>query len=84
MQRSCAHLLRLLLCISSLTALLYPYAALAQTCEKPVATVVSVQGTVESQRVGEPRSGSRRNSMTPTAPVIRCGCRKEAGPTWPC
>ena len=53
MQRSCAHLLRLLLCISSLTALLYPYAALAQTCEKPVAKVVSVQGTVESQRVGE-------------------------------
>jgi tetratricopeptide (TPR) repeat protein len=52
MQRSCAHLLRLLLCISSVTALLYPYAALAQTCEKPVAKVASVQGTVESQRVG--------------------------------
>ena len=52
MQRSCAHLLCLLLCISFLAALLYPYAALAQTCEKPVATVVSVQGTVESQRVG--------------------------------
>ena len=53
MQRSCAHLLRLLLCISPLSALLYPYAAVAQTCEKPVATVVSVQGTVESQRVGD-------------------------------
>src|SRR5262245_2939634 len=52
MQRSCGHLLRFLLCISSLTALLSPYAALAQTCEKPVAKVVSVQGTVESQRVG--------------------------------
>ena len=52
MQRSCAYLLRLL-CISSLTALLSPYAALAQTCEKPVAKVVSVQGTVESQRVGD-------------------------------
>ena len=52
MQRSCAHLLRLLIRMSSLMALLYPYAALAQTCEKPVAKVVSVQGTVESQRVG--------------------------------
>jgi tetratricopeptide (TPR) repeat protein len=38
--------------MSSLMALLYPYAALTQTCEKPVAKVVSVQGTVESQRVG--------------------------------
>jgi tetratricopeptide (TPR) repeat protein len=36
-----------------LTVLLYPYAAPAVTCEKPVAKVVSVQGTVESQRVGE-------------------------------
>src|SRR5215510_5157876 len=52
MQRSCAHLLCLLIRMSSLMALLYPYAALTQTCEKPVAKVVSVQGTVESQRVG--------------------------------
>lgn len=52
MQRSCAHLLRLLICMSSLTALLYPYASSAATCEKSVAKVVSVQGTVESQRVG--------------------------------
>src|SRR5215831_12544823 len=42
-----------LICLSSLTALLYPYAAPAATCETPVAKVVSVQGTVESQRLGE-------------------------------
>src|SRR4029453_19602597 len=52
MQRSCAHLL---LCISALTAVLSPYVALAQTCEKPVATVMSVQGTVQAQRVGDPQ-----------------------------
>jgi hypothetical protein len=52
-QRSCARVLHLLLCMSSLTALLYPYAAPAATCETPVAKVVSVQGTVESQRLGE-------------------------------
>jgi tetratricopeptide (TPR) repeat protein len=40
-------------CISVLTVLLFPYVSRAQTCENPVATVVSVQGTVESQRVGE-------------------------------
>jgi hypothetical protein len=39
--------------MSSLTALLYPCAAPAATCETPVAKVVSVQGTVESQRVGD-------------------------------
>jgi tetratricopeptide (TPR) repeat protein len=53
MQRSWAHPLRLLLCISALTALLSPYVALAQRCEKPVAKVASVQGTVESQRLGD-------------------------------
>src|SRR5215813_7631205 len=52
-QRSCALFLRLLVCISPLIALLYPCAAPAATCETPVAKVVSVQGTVESQRVGD-------------------------------
>ena len=33
--------------------LLLPYVSFAETCEKPVAQVASVQGTVESQRVGE-------------------------------
>src|SRR5262245_32525852 len=51
-QRSSAHVLHLLICISSLTAILYPYAAPAATCETPVAKVVPVQGTVESQRLG--------------------------------
>ena len=48
-----SHLLRLILWTSFLTIVLYPYAAPAQTCEKPVAKVVSVQGTVESQRGGD-------------------------------
>jgi ferric-dicitrate binding protein FerR (iron transport regulator) len=36
-----------------LTILLYPSAAPAETCEQWVAKVVSVQGSVEVQRVGE-------------------------------
>jgi len=39
--------------MSALTAWLYPYASLAATCETAVAKVVSVQGTVEAQRVGD-------------------------------
>ncbi len=38
---------------SCLSVLLFLTVSWAQTCEKPVAKVVSVQGTVESQRVGE-------------------------------
>jgi tetratricopeptide (TPR) repeat protein len=41
------------LCSSFVIASLYPSAALAKTCEQWVAKVVSVQGTVESKRVGE-------------------------------
>src|SRR5919109_1227123 len=52
-RRSCAHVLRLLMYISFLIPLLYPYAAPAATCETPVAKVVSVQGTVEAQRMGD-------------------------------
>jgi tetratricopeptide (TPR) repeat protein len=52
-QKSLSHFLRLLVYTISVTALLCPCAALAQTCANPVAKVVSVQGTVESQRVGE-------------------------------
>ena len=36
-----------------IAAACFPGLATAATCEKPVATMVSVQGTVESQRVGE-------------------------------
>src|SRR5690349_1800290 len=53
LQRGCAHTQRLLICISFLIASLCPCAALAATCEIPVATVVSVQGTVEVQRLGD-------------------------------
>ena len=60
MQRSRAHLLRLLLCISSLTALLYPYAALAQTCEKPVQKWCQSR-ELWNRKGWVTRSGSRRN-----------------------
>ena len=52
MQRRCSSFLRFVLWTSFFTVLFYPSAAHAETCEKPVAKVVSVQGTVESQRVG--------------------------------
>jgi tetratricopeptide (TPR) repeat protein len=48
-----SYLLRLTIWASLFTALLYPYAAPAATCERPVAKAVSVQGTVESQRAGD-------------------------------
>src|SRR5712691_2959108 len=53
MKRRCSPLLRLIMCTSFLTALLYPYASPAQTHEEWIARAVSVQGTVEAQRVGE-------------------------------
>jgi tetratricopeptide (TPR) repeat protein len=51
--RRCTYLLHLAIWTSFSAVLLYPYATPAETCEQPVAQVVSVQGTVESQRVGE-------------------------------
>ncbi|MGA9535676.1 MAG: hypothetical protein WBR24_07175, partial [Desulfobacterales bacterium] len=39
--------------LSVAVAALLPCLANAATCDKPAATMVSVQGTVESQRVGE-------------------------------
>jgi len=51
MQSRYVHLLRLMTCTSFLTMLLSPSAAPAELCEQSVAQVVSVQGTVEVQRV---------------------------------
>lgn len=53
MKRRCSSLLRFILWTSFLTALLYPYASPGETREESVARAVSVQGTVEAQRVGE-------------------------------
>ncbi len=39
--------------LSFIVAAWLPCLAIAATCEKPIATMVSVQGTVESQRVGD-------------------------------
>jgi len=52
MKRSCFDLVYLIY-TAFLTLLLCPYASSAETCEPPAAKVVSVQGTVESQRMGE-------------------------------
>jgi tetratricopeptide (TPR) repeat protein len=52
MQRSYSYLCHLVYA-SLFMALLSPCTSPAETCEKPVAKVVSVQGTVEAQRVGE-------------------------------
>src|SRR5438093_13489177 len=52
MQIRCSSFLRFVLWTSFFTVLFYPSVAQAETCEKPVAKVVSVQGAVESQRVG--------------------------------
>ncbi len=55
MKRRGSPLLCLIVCTSFLTALFYPYASPAQTREEWIARAVSVQGTVEAQRVGETR-----------------------------
>jgi ferric-dicitrate binding protein FerR (iron transport regulator) len=47
-----AYLVRLTIWASFSAVWLYPDAAPAERCEQPVAQVVSVQGTVESQRLG--------------------------------
>ena len=55
MKGRCSSLLRFILWTSFLSVWLYPYryASAAETQEKWVARAVSVQGTVEAQRVGE-------------------------------
>jgi tetratricopeptide (TPR) repeat protein len=47
------YLFRLLIGSSFAIVLLYPYDSSAATCEKPIAKAVSVQGSIEAQRVGE-------------------------------
>ncbi|MGD9228514.1 MAG: tetratricopeptide repeat protein, partial [Desulfobacterales bacterium] len=53
MQRVFSCQLSLIVCLSLMAALLYPCVSFAENCEKRVATVVSVQGSVEVQRAGE-------------------------------
>ncbi len=57
-----SHLKRchFLACFSLFIALIYPLAALAQPCDPPVATAVSVQGTVEVQKGGGYRMAGRQ------------------------
>ena len=53
MKKISPNLLRLIICATLLTILLYPYASPAGTCDQWVAKAVSVQGSVEVRRVGE-------------------------------
>src|SRR5262245_37774851 len=53
MKRRCLPLLCRIVCTSFLTVWLYPSTSLAQTREEWIARAVSVQGAVETQRVGE-------------------------------
>ncbi|MEA1947069.1 MAG: FecR family protein, partial [Thermodesulfobacteriota bacterium] len=55
MEKISPNLLRLIICATLLTILLYPHASPAGTCEKWVAKAVSVQGSVEVRRVSETR-----------------------------
>ena len=53
MKDICGYLFRLLIGLSSAVALLSPQSSSASICGKPIAKVVSAQGSVDSQRVGE-------------------------------
>jgi tetratricopeptide (TPR) repeat protein len=53
MKSICSFFFVFIVCICMLTVSLKPRAALAETCEKWVAKVVSAQGTVEARREGE-------------------------------
>ncbi len=52
MKDICGYLFRLLVGSSFAVLLLTPQASSSPTCEKPIATMVSVQGSIEAQRVG--------------------------------
>ena len=83
MKRRCSSLLRFILCTGILTTWLCPEASPAETQEQWVARAVSVQGTVESQRVGEPQwQPVKLNDTFRRGDKI--GCWKEAARTWPC
>ena len=53
MKRTTAYQLSLIVCLTFAATLLYPCAALAETCEQWTAKAVSVEGVVEVQRAGE-------------------------------
>jgi len=53
MQRTCPYLLHIIVGAGLFMVLWFSNAALASSCEKWVAKVVSVQGTVEAQKAGE-------------------------------
>ena len=53
MKRFSSYRVTLLLLVFVLGASLRPFFAVAQTCEEPIGKMVSVQGTVESQKAGD-------------------------------
>ena len=53
MKRFSSYRVTLLFLVFVLVASLRPFFAVAQTCEEPIGKMVSVQGTVESQKAGD-------------------------------
>ena len=53
MKRVFSYQLSLIVCLSFMTASLYPRASFAESCEQWIAKAVSVQGSVEARRSGE-------------------------------
>ncbi len=81
MARNYLHRCHFLVCISLLIALIYPIAALAQTCDPPVATAVSVQGTVEVQKAGASQwQAVKLNDTYCPGDTIRTGANSRGGP----
>ena len=55
MKRFSSYRVTLFFLVIVLVASLQPFFAVAQTCEEPIGKMVSVQGTVEFQRAGDPQ-----------------------------
>ena len=72
MKKASLNFLHLMICASFLIMLLFPQASHAMTCDKWVAKVVSVQGTVEVKKAGETQwQAARLNDTYCTGDVIR-------------
>ncbi|MGA9262114.1 MAG: hypothetical protein WBV95_09075, partial [Desulfobacterales bacterium] len=52
MKRFLSYRVTLFFLLIVLVALLQPFFAVSQTCDEPIGKMVSVQGTVESQKAG--------------------------------
>jgi hypothetical protein len=80
MKRIRTYFLPFIICTSLLAVLLYPRVSPAATCEPWVARVVSVQGSVEARKAGEPQwQPVKLNDTYCQADTIRVLERSRAG-----